>query len=264
VIKIISGWTNKGGSTAALITLTNELNKFGYNTTIYGPHTWHLDKCKSGLLDENFFKNVSKDDILICHFLNLGGRPNAKKVLLSCHEKNLFEVGKIKQYWDEAIFINQKHRLYHKDYFGRYSIIPNLKENLKPSDKPNLDMVAGIIGTFDENKQTHISIKRALEDGCEKIYLFGEAVSTSYYNTHIKPLLSDKVIEFGFMSDKQLMYDMIGRVYHSSISEVATLVKDECYLTNTKFFGTESSDVPVSTLTNDEIINKWIKLINNN
>jgi hypothetical protein len=65
----------------------------------------------------------------------------------------------------------------------------------------------------------------------------------------------------GFVNNKQSIYDMIGRVYHSSISEVATLVKDECYITGTKFFGNEATDTPVSTLTNQEIINEWIKLL---
>jgi len=55
---------------------------------------------------------------------------------------------------------------------------------------------------------------------------------------------------------------MIGKVYHSSISEVACLVKDECYLTNTKFLGTESTKNEISTLTNKEVINKWIELFN--
>jgi hypothetical protein len=58
------------------------------------------------------------------------------------------------------------------------------------------------------------------------------------------------------------MYDMIGRVYHSSISEVACLVKDECGLTNTKFFGNHSTNNPLITLTNEEIINKWINILN--
>lgn len=51
MVKILSGWSNKGGSTFAFINLTNELNKNGIDTTFYGPHNWHLDKCKSGLLD---------------------------------------------------------------------------------------------------------------------------------------------------------------------------------------------------------------------
>ena len=37
------------------------------------------------------------------------------------------------------------------------------------------------------------------------------------------------------------MYDMVGCVYHSSKSEVACLVKDECYLTNTIFNGNENT-----------------------
>jgi hypothetical protein len=57
------------------------------------------------------------------------------------------------------------------------------------------------------------------------------------------------------------MYDKLGRVYHSSNGEVACLVKDECYLTNTKFFGNEETENEVSTLSNDEIISSWKKLL---
>ena len=131
------------------------------------------------------------------------------------------------QFWDEAVFINQKHRLYHKDYFGRFSIIPNLKEVLKPSDKTGLEKIAGVIGTFDENKQTHVSIKRALADGCEKVYLFGEA-SYPYYENFIRPLLSDKVIQMGFTEDKQAMYDAF--VKETKVDLISTF--DQKTLTN--------------------------------
>ena len=50
MIKIITGWSNRGGSTFAFINLTNKLNEYGYETILYGPHEWHLDKCKSDLL----------------------------------------------------------------------------------------------------------------------------------------------------------------------------------------------------------------------
>jgi hypothetical protein len=262
MIKIFTGWSEKGGSTFAFVALTNALNNAGYDTTLYGPHNWHLDKCKSGMLTSDIISSVNGDDNLICHFFPFNSRPNAKRVILSCHEKNLFRVGQIYQYWDEVVFLNEKHRKYHKDYTGKFTIIPNLKENLKPSDKTGLDKVAGIIGSFDENKQVHISIIRALRDGCEKILLFGAPTpNIPYYENFVKPLLSDKVIEMGFINDKQSVYDMIGRVYHSSISEVATLVKDECETTGTKFFGNDATDTPVSLLTNEEIINKWIKLL---
>jgi hypothetical protein len=260
MIKILTGWSNKGGSTTAFIALTNALNAAGYETIMYGPHEWHLDKCKSGILDANL--KIDRNDKVICHFLQLPKRPFARKVLLSCHEKDLFPVGQMYQYWDEAIFLNQRHVDYHNAYKGKYRIIPNLKEHLEKSDKTGLDKIAGIIGTFDVNKQTHVSIQRALDDGCEKIYLFGES-SGEYFSQKVKPLCdaNDNVIIHGYMDNKQAMYDMVGRVYHSSLSEVACLVKDECETTGTLFLGTEVTDNPIVTLTNDEIIKKWIKAL---
>ena len=259
IIKIASGWSEKGGSTSALIDLTNELNKQGHDATFFGPHRWHLDKCKSDLLDNI---SLSENDVLICHFLKLPSRPNVKKVILHCHEKWWFKVGEIKQYWDTVVFLHDKHREYHNDYLGEYNIIPNLKPNLISKDKPELDLVAGVIGSIEDRKQTHTSIQRAINDGCEKIIIYGHISDQHYYDTLVKPLLNDNIQVIGFTTDKQSMYDSIGRVYHSSKGEVACLVKDECFLTNTKFFGNEETDNEVSTLSNDEIINEWVKLFN--
>lgn len=258
MIKIITGWSNKGGSTTAFISLTNALNDSGYKSVLYGPHDWHLDKCESGLLDANF--KIDRNDKVIAHFLQLPSKPLARKVLLSCHEKDLFQVGKIKPFWDEVVFINQRHRDYHIDYTGKFRIIPNLKRPFNKSDKTGLEKIAGVIGSFDDNKQTHISIKRALDDGCDMVYLFGEP-NTNYYDEYVKPMLSDKVIVKGFLEDKQSMYDMIGCVYHSSKSEVACLVKDECETTGTVFHGTEVTDNPPVLLTNEQILTKWIKAL---
>jgi hypothetical protein len=258
-IKIVSGWSNRGGSTVAFINLTNELNKLGYDVTFYGPHDWHLNKCKSDKLDN---LKLDTSDILITHFINLPSRPNVRKVILSCHEKDLFEVGKITQFWDEVVFLNDSHREYHNLYNGEYSIIPNLKQKLIKKDKKGLELIAGVIGSFDKNKQTHVSIERALSDGCQKVYLFGEP-NTEYFENKVRPLLSDKVVLKGFLENKQEIYDMIGRAYLSSNSEVATLVKDECELTGVKFYGNEVTNNPDVTLTNKEILDKWIKLMNN-
>jgi hypothetical protein len=225
--------------------------------TLYGPHNWHLDKCKSGLLNQ---VTVNPKDRLIVHFLKLPNRPNAGKVILACHEKNLYEVGETKQFWDEAVFLNQRHKDYHSKYTGNFTIIPNLKTPLIKRNKKGFEKIAGVIGSFDENKQTHVSIQRALSDGCEKIYLFGEPYG-SYYEDFIKPLLSDKVILKGFLEDKQAIYDMIGCVYHSSKSEVATLVKDECESAGVIFNGNEATENQPVLLTNDEIIQKWLKIL---
>lgn len=124
-----------------------------------------------------------------------------------------------------------------------------------------LDLVAGVIGSFDFNKQTHISIQRALDDGCEKVLLFGNVSENEYFNTYVKPLLSEKVILVGFIEDKQKMYDMIGRVYLSSLSEVASLVRDECFITNTKFFGNAATEHNGEILTNEEIMKLWVNTL---
>lgn len=256
-IKILSGWSNKGGSTFAFIRLTNELNKIGYDTTFYGAHEWHLDKCKSDLL-KNYIPN--KEDVVIIHFLTLKERLNVKRVILSCHEKNVFEVGNIKPFWDFIIFLNEKQRKYHYKYRGDYDIIPNLRENLEKKKKsPEAINVAGIIGSIDKNKQTHVSIKRALSEGFNKIYLFGTINDPHYYLDKVKPLLSDKVIEFGFIEDKQKMYDMVEAVFLSSKSEVASLVKDECETTNTRFYGNDATIHDGELLSNKEILERWIE-----
>jgi hypothetical protein len=259
MVKIVSGYTDKGGSTTAFINLTNFLNDNGIECTFYGGQSWHLDKCKSGTLNELTY---DEDDIIIFHFMELKERPNVKKAILSCHEKWWFPVGKIQKYWDTAVFLHDQHKHYHKEYVGDFVIIPNLKENLITSDKTNVKNIAGIIGTIEDRKQTHVSIQRALKDKCEKIYLFGHVGDENYFNNYVKPLLLPKVVQYGHTTNKQEMYDMIGKVYHSSKGEVACLVKDECYLTNTEFYGNEETENEVSTLTNDEILTLWEKLFN--
>lgn len=258
MIKIISGYTDRGGSTTAFINLTNYMNKSGLECKLYGNQTWHLDKCNSGLMKDLV---VEKDDRVIVHFINLNSRPDAHKVVLSCHEKGWFKFGEINKYLDEVVFLHEAHRKFHHEYIGPYSIIPNLKENLIAKDKPELDLVAGIIGSIEDRKQTHVSIQRAMKDKCSKIILFGNVMEQGYYDAYVKPLLNPKIIQFGHTTDKQGMYDMVGRVYHSSKGEVACLVKDECYLTNTKFFGNAETENEISTLTNDEIIEKWKKVL---
>lgn len=260
MIKIISGWSEKGGSTFAFVRLTNALNEAGYETIFYGPHDWHMDKCKSDKL-ANFKPN--KDDIVIAHFLRLPNKLNVKKTILCCHEKNLFEVAQVQKYWDIAVFLNKKQQMYHKGYFGRYEIIPNLKEVLVNKDKDvDVEKIAGVIGSIDENKQTHISIQRALSSGYDKVILFGTINDRSYYDAYVKPLIDgDTVIEYGFISDKQKMYDMIGATFMSSKSEVASLVKDECESTGTKFFGNDATIHDGEILSNEEIIEKWVKLL---
>lgn len=258
-VKIISGHSERGGSTTVFITLTNALNKAGIDCTFYGPHSWHLNKCKSGLI---FDATFDKNDVFITHFVKLKQRPDVKRVVLSCHEKNLYKVGEVKQHWDEVVFINDKQREYHSAYKGPYSIIPNLRQELTSTDKIGLDRVAAVIGSIDYNKQTHTSIERALKDGCEKVYVYGTINDPNYFKQFVEKLFTDKrVIYKGYQEDKQLIYNGIGRVYHSSISEVACLIKDECLATNTIFYGNSATSHITTELSNKEILQLWLKVL---
>jgi hypothetical protein len=257
-IKIVTGYSERGGSTTALSNLANLFNENGYSCTMYGPHDYHLKLCQSDLLSNLKFE---ESDHIISHFINLGNRPNVKKIVLSSHEKWWFKPSSVPQHWDEVIFLHEEHKKYHSDYIGPYGIIPNVKENLTKIDKSYLDLVAGVIGGIEERKQTHISVRRALDDGCEKVLIYGKINDKDYYQKYIEPILSEKVILMNFMDDKQKIYNSIGRVYHSSNGEVACLIKDECYLTGTKFFGNHETENEVSKLTNKEILQEWIKTL---
>lgn len=258
-VKVISGWSEKGGSTTALINLTNYFNEHGIECTFYGPHNWHLDKCKSDL-SSNF--KFEPDDKIIAHYMKFNQRPNVDKIVLSCHEKWWFEVADLKPFWDEIVFLHKQHKDYHFRYLGDYSIIPNFKEDLKPKEKQDIDLIAGIIGTIETRKQTHLSIDKALKDGCKKIIIFGHIGDEGYYNQYVKHLIDNEVVfHMNYQTNKQEMYDSIGRVYHMSKGEVACLVKDECYLTNTKFFGNKETENEVSTLTNEEIFKLWKQIL---
>lgn len=259
MIKIISGYTLPGGATVALINLTNMLNKHGHETLMIGPHDWFADKCNSRVVTNNL--TFHPDDNLIFHYIKQHTRPNARKVVLTCHEKYWFPVGKINKYWDTAVFLHEQHRQYHIDYTGDYAVIPNIKSNLTKSVCDNKIKIAGIIGTIEVRKQTHVSIKRALDDGCDKVYMYGKIGDPSYFEQHVKHLISDRVIHKGFTDDKQQIYNSVNRVYHSSQAEVACLIKDECYQTGVEFFGNEETTHEVSPLVNEQIVNLWLQTL---
>jgi glycosyltransferase involved in cell wall biosynthesis len=258
MVKIVSKISHEGGSTIILINLTNLFNSKGIDTTFYGPHDFHMDKCKSKKLDELKFQ---KDDILLTHHIPFEKRPPVKRVVLSSHEKWWFEVADYPVHWDTVVFNHEEQRQYHNRYNGPYVLIPNPKDFYNPLyviDKPEKEMIAGVIGSIDSRKQTHLSIERALDEGCEQVLVYGRVLDDEYYRKHCRKYYYHPNVKFMGQSDnKQEMFNSIGRVYHMSTGEVSCLVKDECHYTNTKFFGNEQTLHQVSNLTNDEIFLLW-------
>lgn len=258
MIKIVSGWTKQGGSTVAHINLCNLLNEKNIECELYGPHDWHLNKCKSKKINELI---ITSNDTLISHFININP-PKNKKHIYSCHETNLAPVKDIENLYSINIihYVSEFQKKWHNHQHPSI-VIPNVISKLKKS--PLKTNSAGIIGSIDRHKQTHISIKRALDDGYEKIYIFGLITDDLYFIDYILPLLKKhEIILMNHMDDKQKMYDMIDCVYHSSKLETFNYIKVECELTGVLYKGLQTCDPNSKYLTNDEIFTTWMSIIN--
>lgn len=253
-IKLVSGWSNPGGSTIHHINLTNLLNSDGYDCTFYGPHAWHMDQCKSGHINEC---NLSEQDILISHFIQ--PPPNKlKRHILSCHETNLFPLKTFPlHHYDVIHFVSN----YQKEWHGvdhPSVVIPAVIDDIQWVNPEN--KTAGVIGSIDEHKQPHVSINRAFEDGFEKVLLFGEITDKVYFDEVIAPLmLSKKIVLMNHCEDKQEMYASVEAVYHSSKRECLPTVQGECMRAGIPYFGLECNLRSVDDYEFDSknILNKW-------
>ena len=257
-VKIVSGWSNPGGSTVHHVNLTNLLNDNGYDCTFYGPHDWHRDKCKSGHISEC---KLTVYDTLISHFIQVT-TSNVKRHILSCHETNLFPLKNLSlgQY-DMIHFVSNYQKEWH-DVVHPSVVIPGIIDEIEWENPKN--NTAGVIGSIDEHKQPHVSIQRALEDGFDKILLYGQITDKPYFDEMIAPLLTSENVQLmNHCEDKHKMYSSIEAVYHSSKRECLPTVQGECMRAGIPYFGLEcnmrSSDD--YEFDNKEILNKWKKIL---
>jgi len=261
-IIILSGWSAQGGSTVSFINLTNALNESGYETVFMGPHSWHLNKCKAEQYTPNSRLKVNKEDTLVVHFRsNFIERPPIKGFFLSCHEQDIFPLVNIKyEIFDKIHYVSEHQRNYH-GLDHPYFILPNILEDLKPNS--NLQgKIGGIVGSVDKNKQVHLSIKRALEDGCEKIYIYGAITDPWYWQTEVSKLVDgNKVVYKGYEENKQKMYDSFTDLYFSSIRECAPYVPGEARMADKKLHVIEGKNYLNIEYEFDKqkIVEKWIK-----
>jgi len=262
-VKIISGWSNPGGSTLAHISLTNLLNDNGYDCTFYGPHDYHLDKCKSAKISDFYCTN---DDIIITHFIRFQERVVPKLHIFSCHEKDIWPINKMQQAgkqepsdYDAFHFVSNLQKEWQNLDHGNQVVIPPIAE--KVSWTAPKERKAGIIGSVDWNKQVHVSINRALNrEGYNKVLIFGEITDLPYFNEYISHFVaSGKVIMAGHESDREAMYGQISEVFHSSLSETYGLVEAECKLSGIPFNGKGNGQ---EILEKEEILEKWKTLLN--
>jgi len=252
-VKIISGWSNPGGSTAHHISLTNLLNENGYDCTFYGPHDWHLDKCKAAKIQD---AQITVHDTIISHFIQIRSG-NMKKHILSCHESNLYPLKRIEHdHYDVIQFVSNKQKAWHGVNHPSV-IIPPVVDKISWSDPEN--NIAGVVGSIDEHKQVHVSIKQALADGFEKVYLYGQVTDLPYFNKEIAPLVEKGQVELKNHEDnKEALYGSVSAVYHNSRFETYGLVEAECKLAGIPFRGSENNP---EALGQDEILERWKKIL---
>jgi len=253
-IKILSGWSMPGGSTSHHIALTDLLNKNGYDCTFYGPHPWHLDKCKAGKIEDS---DLCDDDILISHYINYNNlgtnKVNVKKHILSCHETDIFPLNKVNVGpYDVIQYVSEFQRNWHS-INKPYVIIPPIVEKVKWKCPNN--NTAGVIGSIDGHKCPHLSIERALADGYEKVLLYGNITGLPYYNEQVDKWVTEgKAVLVPHQNDRTAMYNTVCEVYHSSLRETYGLVEAECRLAGIPFNG-ESNNQDI--LSEEEILERW-------
>ncbi len=260
MIKIVTGWSNPGGSTVANINLTNLLNTNGIPAILYGPHEWHKGRCKSGQMEDIC---VEQDDVFILHFLPPAPRIPVRKVILSCHETELINFGfggggkpSMSSYdycallktgvFDAVHFVSRYQRDWHNIDAFPNMVIPNVLSHLDllEREKHNIGCsIAGVIGSIDPNKNTHEAIQAALYDGCSKVILYGIVTNEPYYSHKIQPLIDehgkDVVAYAGHCDDQEMMYGSVDVVYHRSKMETFNMIAAECELTGTLYDGPE-------------------------
>ena len=252
-VKLVSGWSNPGGSTQHHIFLTNLLNDNGYDCTFYGPHDWHLDKCNGKHLKD---ASLNVHDICISHFIEVKFN-KCKKHILSLHESNLYPI----QFMDlsniDCIqYVSNKQKKWHGVNHPNVIIPPHVDkfEWTAPNNK-----IAGVVGSVDGHKQTHLSVQNALRQGYKKVYLFGEITDMDYFKANLEKYIRTGEVEYlGHIDDKERLYGSVDAVFHHSIRETYGLVEAECKAAGVPFIGHHNDPEVIS---DEEILERWNKVL---
>jgi hypothetical protein len=257
-VKFITGFGAFGGSTIALVEHCKLLSENGFNVSLYAPGQWHLGRF-SGSRDISEFAS-ERDDILVFHHVDLDVRPKCRKSILYLHEKSLWPLkGRNLLPFDSLAYVSEDQRSFH-GLAG--PIIPNpVGRMVNPlMHHPPGANVAGIVGTIQERKRQHLSIKKALEDGRSKVLLFGD-FEPSYFKSYIEPILSDKVLYMGLVEpeDRMRIYNSFDCLYMFSSDESASLTLGECRLLDKEVVKShEVRDYDI--VGDDEVLERWRSL----
>ena len=268
-VNIITGYSERGGSTIALIRLTNLLNEHGIDTTLYGPQRWHRPHCKSG--DAHSYV-ADKDAIVISHLCQFTREMPCAKRILACHETDMFDMRRTAanpidvSIWDHIVYVSAFQQQWQGVDVARCSseVIPNIVTDLHKKDRHRKGLgssVAGVIGSIDSHKLTHLSMRRALEEGYGTVEIYGKVSDSRYFESRVVPLLSRDVRYVGYCDDLQGMYDGLDAVFHSSRRETFSFVKFECEQTGVAFYPTADSHNDAQYWDAEKIAEAWMRVL---
>jgi hypothetical protein len=263
MIKIYSSHGKEGGSTESFINLTNELNSRGYETLFITPHSYPISKCNSVIkeYDKNLF---TENDYVILHYIKIKERPYCKKIILSCHEQQAFPLRFMDlSFYDKIHFVSE-HQAKWQNIKQPYFINGNIYENLIISP-PLAEKIGGVIGQLYPAKKTLEAIKWAINDGCNKIYIYGKVESDLYYHDLNSSLFIYKhkvPIQFkNFCFNKQMMYDSFSDLYFCSENECLPTVIAEAMLTGKTIHIPDDRNYKNCKyeFNKNNVINTWLK-----
>jgi hypothetical protein len=291
MIKIVSGYSYASGSTLALVNLCNQFNARGYTCTMYGPDSWHFDKCKAGKLSD--FSPEAGDIIIvnnvagwpIGNLVNVGPlvkknrrkqllrtlrgflirflpsiRSSDYKLILTCQgEKALPSLLARISRFNKIHFASRTDNIIRRFFqiFYPAFVAPNFVNDLHMIESRSA-RIAGVVGDVEKENRIEVAIEQALQDGMEVVIMFGAMKDPEYYYDKIVPLTrkyAGKIKYAGFIDDRQKMYATVSHVY-SANPEPCGLVSQECAMTNTPF---HTPELPNDNcrMTNDQIFEIW-------
>lgn len=261
MIKILTAHSGQGGSTTAHMNLCGLFNRNGIPCEVYGPHDWHLDKCPGRKIEEY---RSEPSDIVIVHLMKLLRRPRCHRLVYSAHEfPHIFALADANpSIYDGIHFVGEALRNRSAVAHPNERIIANVLDRLHPTAK-TFQRIAGIIGSIEPPKQTHLSIDRALEEGMEIIHLYGGINDPQYFELEIAPriALNPGRIQFhGYCEDKQAIYDSVTDIYHSSLYETWGYVSAECRLAGVNYHGNQATAGQMFA-TEEDILTAWKDLL---
>ena len=254
-VKFVTGFGSFGGSTVALLEHCRLLRENGFDATLYADGDWHLGRFAGSRRMDEF--SPERDDVVVFHHIQPKVRPKCRRSLLYLHEKSLWPLrGRDLLPFDSIVYVSED-QMRHHGVPG--SVVPNpVSRMVDPvSHSPPGRNVAGVVGTIQSRKMQHVSIERALADGRDSVLLFGD-YEPGYFNSHIKPLLSDRVVYMGLVDpdDRMSMYNSFDHLYMFSSEESASLTLGECRLLGKQVF--KSDEVSDYEMVGDgEIVERW-------